>query len=298
MKTREEKRFQFFANLIMALFSIFCMVPIILLLISSFTDNDTILKNGYSFFPQKFSLGAYGYLLSKGGQIFRAYGISALVTLIGTTIGISITALLAYPLSRRDLPGRNVFSFIVFFTMLFNGGLVPTYLMYTGIFHIKNTLWALIIPSLLMNAYYVMLMRSFFSTSIPFEIIEAAHIDGASEFKTFAMIVLPMAKPIIATVGLFIGIAYWNDWNNGFIYLTTRTDLFSIQNLLNRMIQDIQFLSSNSSVAGNLTSSLSKIPSTTVRMAIAVTGILPVAIIYPFLQNNFVKGITLGAVKG
>jgi len=298
MKTREEKRFQFFANLIMTLFSIFCMVPIILLLISSFTDNDTILRNGYSFFPQKLSLGAYGYLISKGGQIFRAYGISALVTFIGTTIGISITALLAYPLSRRDLPGRNVFSFIVFFTMLFNGGLVPTYLMYTGIFHIKNTLWALIIPSLLMNAYYVMLMRSFFSTSIPFEIIEAAHIDGASEFKTFAMIVLPMARPIIATVGLFIGIAYWNDWNNGFIYLTTRTDLFSIQNLLNRMIQDIQFLSSNSSLAGNIASSLSKTPSTSVRMAIAVTGILPVAIIYPFLQNNFVKGITLGAVKG
>ncbi|MGB4660833.1 MAG: carbohydrate ABC transporter permease, partial [Mobilitalea sp.] len=203
-----------------------------------------------------------------------------------------------YTLSKKYVPGRGILTFLVFFTMLFNGGLVPTYMNYTNTFGIKNTFWALLVPNLLMNGFNVLLMKSYFVTGVPDEVLEAAQIDGAGEFKTFIKIALPLAKPVVATIGLFVGIAYWNDWQNGYVYLTKRTDLYSIQNLLNRMIQNIQFLSQNSSNISNANVGLASIPSVSVRMAMAVVGILPIIMVYPFVQNNFVKGITLGGVKG
>lgn len=296
MKTKEERVFQTVSHILMIAASIACLLPFILLIISSFTDNNTIIRNGYSLFPEKWSLDAYAYLLKRSDQIFRAYGITVLVTLIGTCGNLILTTLISYPLSRADLPGRRVITFIVFFTMLFSGGLVPTYLMYTTYFGIKNTLAGLIVPLLLLNAYYVMIMKTFFQSSIPKAIIESAQIDGASEMKIFLKIILPMGKPIIATVCLFSGIAYWNDWYNGMIYITD-SELFSIQQLLNRMMSDIQFLQSNTAISG-AADYISNIPGMTVRMAIAVVGILPILIIYPFVQNNFVKGIAIGAVKG
>lgn len=296
MKTREERVFQVVSHVIMILASAVCIVPFLLLIISSFTDNNTIVQNGYSFFPEKWGLEAYRYLLQRSDQILRAYGVTVLVTAVGTTGNLFLTTLLAYPLSRVDLPGRKVLSFLVFFTMLFSGGLVPTYLLYTTYLGVKNTLAGLIVPLLLLNAYWVMIMRTFFQNSIPRAIIESAQIDGASELLIFFKIILPMGKPIIATVCLFAGITYWNDWYNGMIYVT-ESELFSIQQLLNRMLSDIQFLQSNSSMAG-AADYISKIPGTTVRMAIAVVGILPILVIYPFMQNNFVKGIAIGAVKG
>jgi putative aldouronate transport system permease protein len=187
---------------------------------------------------------------------------------------------------------------MVFFTMLFNGGLVPTYINYTNTFGVKNTFWGLLIPGLLMNGFNVLLMKSYFVTGVPDEILEAAFIDGASEFKTFIKIALPLAKPVVATIGLFAGIAYWNDWQNGYIYLTKRTDLYSIQNLLNRMIQNIQFLQQNATNINNASVGIASIPAVSVRMAMAMIGILPIIIVYPLVQNNFVKGITLGGVKG
>ena len=215
---------------------------------------------------------------------------------MGTAGNLFLTTLLAYPLSRTDLPGRRPLTFLVFFTMLFSGGLVPTYLMYTVYFGVKNTLAGLIVPLLLLNAYYVMIMKTFFQNSIPKAIIESAQIDGASEMRIFLKIILPMGKPIIATVCLFSGIIYWNDWYNGMIYVTN-SELFSIQQLLNRMMSDIQFLQANTAMAG-AADYISNIPGMTVRMAIAVVGILPILVIYPFMQNNFVKGIAIGAVKG
>ena len=181
---------------------------------------------------------------------------------------------------------------------LFNGGLVPTYINYTNVFAIKNTFWALLVPSLLCNGFNVLLMKSYYVTSIPGEVTEAAFIDGASEFCVFYRIALPLAKPIVATIGLFSGIGYWNDWMNGFIYLTKRTDLYTIQNLLNRMMQNIQFLTQYSSNIKEAGVGLASIPSVSIRMAMAVVGILPIIIVYPFVQKNFVKGITLGGVKG
>lgn len=193
----------------------------------------------------------------------------------------------------KELPGRYAVSFIVFFKMLFNGGLVPTYMMWTSIFHIKNTVAALIVPALLMNAFYVIMMRSYFTANIPDALVEAARIDGANEYKILGSIVLPLSLPMMATLGLMVGLGYWNDWMNG-LYYVTDTKLFTIQNILNRMIQDIQFLANNSMGAGSGT----KLPSIGIRMAIAVIGILPMFCIYPFFQKYFVKGITVGGVKG
>ncbi|WP_322173574.1 carbohydrate ABC transporter permease [Acutalibacter caecimuris] len=296
MKAREERVFQAVSHVIMILASAACVIPFLLLIISSFTDNNTIVANGYSFFPEKWGLDAYRYLFQRSGQILQAYGITVLVTVVGTAGNLLFTTMLAYPLSRADLPGRKALSFMVFFTMLFNGGLVPTYLLYTTYLGVKNTLAGLIVPLLLLNAYWVMIMRTFFQNSIPKAIIESAQIDGASEMRIFYKIILPMGKPIIATVCLFAGITYWNDWYNGMVYVT-EADLFSIQQLLNRMLSDIQFLQTNASMTG-AADYISKIPGTTLRMAIAVVGILPILVIYPFMQNNFVKGIAIGAVKG
>jgi putative aldouronate transport system permease protein len=181
--------------------------------------------------------------------------------------------------------------------MLFNGGLVPSYLMWTRVFNIKNTILALIIPGLLMNAFNVLLMKNFFSTNIPKELIEAAQIDSAGEFRIFLKIILPLSLPIMATIGLFTGLAYWNDWING-LYYVTDSSLFSIQVLLSRILSDIQFLLSRTTSNGVNTSNISSIPSVSIRMAIAVLGIIPIMIIFPFFQKYFVKGMTVGSVKG
>lgn len=298
MKSKDNRRFQIIGHGIMIVITAMAVIPILLLVISSFTDNNEIIKSGYSFLPKKLSAYAYEYIFKTGNSVIQAYGISFILTILGTLSSLTITTLLAYALSKKDLPYRKLLSFYVFFTMLFNGGLVPTYINYTNIFNIKNTFWALLVPSLLCNGFNVLLMKSYFISSIPDEIIEAASIDGASEIRTFYKIALPLAKPIVATIGLFAGIGYWNDWMNGFIYLTKRTDLYSIQNLLNRMMQNIQFLTQYSSNLKEADVGLSSIPSASIRMAMAVVGILPILIIYPLVQNNFVKGITLGGVKG
>lgn len=298
IKTREERTFQVVANIIMALFALAAVIPVILLLISSFTSNEALVRNGYSFIPVEWSLENYEYVFLSGNKIVNAYGISFFLTAIGTVIGTVITTSLGYAISRSDLPGVKVMTFLVFFTMLFNGGLVPTYMNYCNVFQVKNTFWGLLIPSLLMNAFNVMLVKSYFKTGVPDEILEAARIDGAGELRTFASIAVPMAKPIIATIAMFVGINYWNDWNNGYIYITSATNLYSIQNLLNRMQQNIQFLVQNNAGLTSANVGLSNIPTEGVRMSMAVLGVIPIVVIYPFIQNNFVKGITLGGVKG
>ncbi len=299
MKTKEAKIYDMIGHVIMTILTLLAIIPIILMVVSSVTDNAALLQNGYSFFPEKWSLYAYEWIFKSNSNIvMRAYGISFLLTGLGVTISLMITTLLAYGLSKRGLPFRGLLTFLVFFTMLFNGGLVSTYINYTNVFHVKDTFAGLLVPGLLMNAFNILLMKSYFVTSIPDEILEAAYIDGAGEFKTMYAVALPMAKPIIATIGMFVGIAYWNDWNNGYIYLVKNTDLYSIQNLLNRLMQNIQALSQNAANLSNANQGLAQIPTTTVRMALATLGILPVVVIYPFIQKNFVKGITLGGVKG
>lgn len=292
MKSRENTIWKWSAHTILAFISLLALLPFLLLIISSFTDNASAVRNGYSFFPQKWSLEAYRYMANDWSTIGRAYMITILVTILGTGISLLITSMLAYTLSIKDLPGGRVLSFLVVFTMLFSGGIVPTYMVYTKMLNITNSIWALIIPGLLMNAFTIMLVKNYFMFSIPPALAESAKIDGASELRTFFSIILPLSLPILATIGLMSGIAYWNDWQNGLYYLTD-TKLYSIQLLLNRINKDIAFIASNSTVVTNT----ANLPTTTVRMAIAVIGILPILVIYPFFQKYFVKGITIGSVK-
>lgn len=296
MISKDQKRWQLASHIILGTCSLLALLPFILLIIISFTDDKTALANGYSYFPKKWSLGAYQYLFQDLGRYGKAYGMTILVTVIGTSVCLLITSLLAYMLSKKELPGVRILNFLVIFTMLFNGGLVPTFMIYTQVFHIKNTLWALLVPNLLLSAFMVMLVRNYFENSIPEELYESARIDGANEFYIFFKIVLPLSVPILATVGLMTGIAYWNDWQNGLYYLSKDqgAHLYTIQNILNEINTNISFLASNN--VGGIDSS--QLPTTTARMAIAVIGILPVLIIYPFFQKYFAKGLIMGAVKG
>lgn len=293
--SKSNRRYQIVINIILILVTICMVAPMVLLLMSSLSSESSLLVYGYSFIPKEFSLDAYKYIFSNGQTIFRAYGITILVTLIGTTGNLILSSMTAYVLSVRKLPFRNIISFYIFFTMLFNGGLVPSYLMWTSIFHIKNTLWALIVPNFLLSAMNVILVRTYYMTSIPEALYEAAKIDGASYMYIYRKIVLPMGKPILVTIGLFAGLGYWNDWTNGLYYIND-SKLYSIQNLLNKMIQDIQALQANASSAG--ASAAMKIPTVSVRMAIAFVALLPILLVYPFLQKYFAEGIALGAVKG
>ncbi len=297
MVQKSDRKFQILSNIIMMLGTLITVLPFALLIMSSFTKNTDITLYGYSFIPRQLSLDAYSYIYRERKQIFSAYMITVLVTAVGTAIGLLMSILYAYVLSKPHFPGKRFFSLFLFFTMLFNGGLVPTYIMYTQFFHIKNTVFALVIPSLLMGAFNVILIRSYLQNNIPQALTEAAFIDGASEYQIVLKIVFPMAKPIIATIGLFIGLAYWNDWMNG-LYYVTNTKLFSIQQLLTNMMRNIEYLSKNANTNINLSNIANGIPQATVRMAIAVIGILPILIVYPFVQKYFVKGISLGAVKG
>ena len=290
-----KKGFQITANILMIILAAACIIPFILLVMSSITDESSLLKNGYSFFPAKFSLDAYKTLLVDSRSIVRGYIISIFVTVVGTFANLALTTLFAYPLSRKDLPKKGFFAFVIFFTMLFNGGLVPSYMLWTGVFHIKNTLAALIVPNLMMGAFYVIMMRTYFTTNIPDAVLEAARIDGAGEFKILLRVVLPMSKPIIATLALLVGLNYWNDWLNGLYYINN-DQYYSIQVLLNKMLLDVQYLMSGAA-GGALTQNIT-LPATGIKMAVAVMGVFPVLVIYPFFQKYFVKGIVIGAVKG
>ena len=292
--SKGRKAYQVVINIILLLVSLCMILPLLLLFMSSITEENTLVVNGYSFFPAQLSAGAYEYILQNAATVFRAYGITVLVTVIGTAGSIILSSLMAFPLSLKELPGRRVITFYVFFTMLFSGGLVPSYIMWTTVFGIRNSLWAYIFPNFLLGAFNVILVRTFFTTSIPTDIYEAANIDGAGYMTIYWKIVLPLGKPILVTIGLFTGLTYWNDWTNGLYYIN-RSNMFSIQTLLNRMIQDIQALASQSTADSG---ALMQVPQVSIRMAIAFVAILPILVVYPFLQKYFASGIMLGAVQG
>lgn len=272
-----------------------CIIPFWLLIASSITDENYIVQHGYSLIPKAFSLDAYRYLRTASSSIGKAYLMSLVYAGIGVTVNLVLTVLFAYPLSRKDLPGRGAIAFFLFFTMLFNGGLVPTYLVYTNMLNLKDTIWGMIVPYLLLNPFFVIMMRTYINTSVPEEVMEAARVDGATETQTLVKIVLPMSKPILATIGLMVLISYWNNWTNGIYFLQQRSDLYGIQNYLNAVINQTVFLQNHAS------SSMAvgfKVPTQGVRMAIAVIAVIPLLVTYPFFQKYFVKGITLGSVKG
>lgn len=298
MKNSDERHWLLAANIVLIIFSILVIVPFILLIIASFTDNKWAAVNGFTFFPKKWSLEAYRYISGQWSTIGRGYLMTILVTVVGTFLCIMVTSMYAWGLSDEKLPGSKILNFLTVFTMLFSGGIVASYYTWTNVFHIRDTVWALILPNILMNAFNVILVKNYYKFSIPSELVEAAKIDGASEIKTFWKIVFPLSVPIIVTIGMMTGLMYWNDWTNGLYYLTERggSQYYTVQIILNQINTNLQFLSQNASSAGAI--NVGELPSTTVRMAIAIVGILPVLIIYPFCQKFLVKGITLGGVKG
>ncbi|MBR6406937.1 MAG: carbohydrate ABC transporter permease [Lachnospiraceae bacterium] len=292
----KNKAFIIVQYVFVAFLVICCIVPFWLLIASSFTPESVLTQTGYSLIPKQITFETYEYLWAVSAGVGRAYLMSVIIAAIGVTSSIIMTTFYAYPLSRKDLPGRNIISFFLFFTMLFNGGLVPTYIVYTRLLHIKDTLWAMIVPGMLMNAFHVIMMRTYITSNISDEIIEAGRIDGANELTCLIRIVIPLCKPIMGTLALMTFIAYWNNWTNGVYYIQDRKDLFGIQNYMKNVLDSINVLQQQ--VAKGINVDVSQIPSVGIRMALAVVGVLPVLVIYPFFQKSFVKGVTLGSVKG
>lgn len=290
----DEKIFVGISSVVLTLFALACIYPILIILGSSFSEEMSLLKNGYSIIPKAFSLDSYRYALSGNNSMLDAYIVSAVVTFGGTAIALFTSILAAYALSREEFILRKYFNFFVVFTLLFNAGLVPWYMVCVQVLHLKGSLWALILP-MAANGFNIMLLRNFLS-QIPNEMFDAARIDGASEFKILVSIVIPMSVAAIATVGLFYGMAYWNDWFLALMYLDNKPNLFPIQYMLRVMVTNSQFLAQNMSQIGSLGSTT--LPSQTLKLAAAMLAIGPLIAIYPFIQGFFKKGISLGAVKG
>lgn len=293
IKNREDRVMQSIAHIVLLIISVLAVIPFWLLVAASFSDENVVTAEGYSFIPSKTSLSAYQYILNEWSQIARSYGITIAVTVAGTALAVILTTMFAYALLQKDVRGVKVIFILVLFTMLFNGGIVPTYYVYSNFLHVKNTIFGLLLPNLLMNGFNVILVMNYIRHSVPVEINEAAEIDGCSVFGICFKIVFPLSTPILATIGLLTGVTYWNDWTNGLYYITDES-LYSIQQLLNEMNNNIQFLANHAS-SGVVSANL---PSNTVRMAIAVVAIIPILCAYPFFQKYFAKGIVMGAVKG
>ncbi len=293
---KKDRLFQTVDHIILFIAALFCVLPLVLLFSSSFSNETAVLHEGYHILPRKLDLTAYQYIVNGSSGILRSYGIAAVVTLAGTAGNLTLTVLYGYPISRRDLKGRAFFSFFLFFTILFNGGLIPTYMMWTNTFHIKNSYLAYVLPNLLVNGFYVIMARNYFASNIPAALLEAAKIDGAGELRILKSIVLPMSKPILATLGLFVSMNYWNDWQNGLYYISN-DKMYTIQVLLNRMLLDTLYMQQG--MAKTISSSMgAAMPTSTLKMAIAVLGAVPVLIIFPFISKYLSGGIVVGAVKG
>jgi putative aldouronate transport system permease protein len=272
------------------------LIPLLLVFMVSITDERALTLNGYSLFPEKISFTAYSYLFNDSHIILNAYGVTIAVTVTGTLVGLFLTALYAYPISRKDFPFRKILTLYVFITMLFNGGLVPWYLVYTNLLGINNSLVSLIVPGLLMGGFNIIIMRTFFTTTIPPALIECAQIDGAGELRIFFQIILRLSLPVLATIGLFTTLAYWNSWYNSLIFISDQSK-YTLQYLLNKTLLDIQIILSSPGNA-NKSQLLALTPTETVRMAMAVIGTGPIILAYPFFQKYIIQGLTIGAVKG
>ena len=296
IKNTDEKMMKVVSHVLLIVLCVFCVGSFLLVLGSSFQSESEIQKIGYRLIPHEFSLEAYKAVFMSPGMILDSYMVTIITTVVGTIIGLCISASAGYVISRKNYRYRKILSFFIFFTMLFNGGLVPTYILMTQWLHLKNTIWALILP-LVVNAWYIILMRGFFQ-GIPDSIMEAARIDGASELRIFFGIVLPLSKPVLATIALFYALAYWNDWYQSLLYIDNQK-LYKLQYLLMQILKKSQFLNSAAGQAVMGTgASTADMPTLNLRMAMCVVAVGPLLIAFPFFQKYFVKGITVGSVKG
>ena len=279
------------------LMALICLIPFLMILAGSFSAEEAIVKNGFSLFPQDFSLEAYKTVFKEPMVVVRAYATTICLTIVGTLLGLALQTMTAYVLARKEFEWRNVFSFFFYFTTLFSGGLVPYYLLIRQTLHLADSYLALLLP-LLFSVYNLLIMKSYI-LGIPDSLIDAAKIDGCGEFRTLVQVVIPLIKPALATVGLFIALAYWNDWYNAMLYIKSENK-YPLQYFLYQKINDIEGyrkLIANGTVSGSVVSSVS-LPTQTLKMALTIVVTGPIVLAYPFVQKYFVQGITIGAVKG
>jgi putative aldouronate transport system permease protein len=301
-KTKKKRDFHhlspgwnFIFHAVALFFAVLCVFPFLFVVIISFTDEKTLATNGYRIFPEKWSLEAYRYVFQTGDMLLKSYGVTILVTVAGTLLSLVMISLYAYAVSRKSFAYRRFFSLFAIFTMLFNGGMIPTYIIVTQVLGLKDSLWALIWP-LAMNAFYVMILRTFYMTSVPDAIIESGKIDGAGEFKIFYRLVLPLSLPGLATIGLFSTLGYWNDWFNALLYIDD-PDKVPLQSMLMRIESSMAFIQQNLANSSISLEVLQNMPQDTARMAMVVLATVPIIFAYPFFQRYFVQGLTVGSVK-
>lgn len=289
------KIFNIISYVVVAFFAIACLLPFVLVISGSFTSEQYITKYGFSLLPKKFSLAAYSLALKNPMSVLRAYMVTISLTFLGTAFGLFITAMTAYVLQKKDFKWRNAFSFYFYFTTLFSGGLVPYYILMVKYLHLKDSYLALLLPPLL-NVFNILVMKSYMS-GIPKAISESAKIDGAGEFTIFTRLILPLAKPALATVGLFIALTYWNDWYNCMLFIQNE-NLYSLQYFLYKIINNVQAYKNILSQTGGSVNVGINMPSESLKMALTVIVTGPIILLYPIVQKYFVQGITIGAVKG
>jgi len=291
-KTRDQITVDILSRVLIGLFALVCVIPFYLIIVASFTDESSLIRNGYPLIPTDFSIQSYLLCLKNPVSILKAYGTTIGVTLVGTFLAVFIATMTGYVLSRKDFPWRNKFSFFFFFTTLFNGGLVPWYMLCVRYLHFKNSYLGLILP--LMFSVWNMIIAKSFMNGIPSAITESAKIDGANDMVIFMKLILPLSKPLLATLSLFSALAYWNDWYNCMLYITNE-DMFTLQYYLQRMLgsaEAMRIVAEKSGIA------LPSVPLESMKMAMTVIATGPIVLLYPFVQRYFVKGLTIGAVKG
>lgn len=289
----------FLFNLMFLIVALACFLPIIFILMISITDNNVIRQEGYQIFvtARTFSGDAYKYLWGQRNTILHALWVSVYVTAIGTILGVLLTSLMGYVLSRTEHRLNNILTILVFIPMVFGGGMAASYVVNSQVLHLSDTMWILILP-LAVSSFNVTIARTFFRTTIPDGIIESAKIDGASQWTVFFRIILPISKPVLATIGLFLAFGYWNDWFQAKLYISNDS-LYSLQAMLDQMQNNLEYLTKNpTAMLATVTDLKRNMPQESVRMAIAFVVAVPIACVYPFFQKYFISGLTVGAVKG
>ena len=288
----------FLFNALFLIMALCCFLPIVFIFIISVTDNDVIMTKGYQIFvtAKTFSAEAYEYLWGQRNTILHALWVSVYVTALGTGIGVCLNCLLGYVLSRKEHYLNGFLTILIFIPMIFGGGMAASYVVNTQILHLGNTMWILILP-LAVSSWNVIISRTFFKSTIPDSIIESAKMDGASQLTIFTQIVLPISKPVLATIGLFLAFGYWNDWFQASLYIKD-DNLRSLQSMLQKMNDNLTFLTKNPTAKLSTSDLKAAMPQESVRMAIAFVVAVPIACVYPFFQKYFISGLTVGAVKG
>ena len=283
-------------NILFIILALMCVIPVIFVFIISITSENSLANYGYQFIPAELSISAYVFLWEAREQIFTAIGVSILVTVVGTVLGLALTTSMGYVLSRPTYKLKNFFTWVVFIPMIFNGGLISSYVINVKVLHLRDTIWALVLP-MAVSSFNIIICKTFFRTTIPDSVIESAKIDGATQLNIYNRIVLPISKPVIATIGLFLSFGYWNDWFLSSLYIDN-PKMKSLQALLNQIIKAIDYLVKNPTAGALAQEYLNNMPKESARMAIAILIVVPIACSYPFFQRYFVTGLTIGAVKG